>query len=110
MRMMLTPAGEARVAVCLETSRSCLRTLRYCLKWGGPLSESDQLLSLLDCAQACGALADALRDGRDAAPWLAGCAEACERCARACDRFSDLELRECAQMCRYCAPVCRRDL
>lgn len=91
-----------------ETAKCCLRTLRYCLKWGGPLAESEPLLALLDCAQACRALADAAADGLEPAPWLQACAAACERCALACDPFDDLELRECAQLCRFCAPVCRR--
>lgn len=107
----MTPEGESRAAAAVETSRACLRTLRYCLRWGGALAESDQLLALLDCAQACQKLAERAREGADdLVVWLEGCAEACERCARKCDRFDDLELRECAQMCRYCAPVCRRPL
>lgn len=105
---MSTPAAEARAEVCLETSRMCLRTLRYCLRWGGALAESDQLLALLDCAQACQTLAERSRAGSASVLMLERGGQACERCALACDRFDDLELRECAQLCRYCAPVCRR--
>src|SRR5262245_34498980 len=108
MEAMITPQDEERRAMGLETARTCLRTLSYCLRWGGALADSDQLLTLLDCAQVCQGLADRLGRGEAPGAWLEGCAQACERCARACGRYDDLELRECAEVCRYCAPTCRR--
>lgn len=98
----------ALLEVCVETADACLRTLTYCLRWGGALGESAHLLALLDCAQWCRRAAEGLAGGPAEPSLLTRCAESCERCARSCDVFDDLETRECAELCRYCAPACRR--
>lgn len=102
---------EARsdcLEACSEAARTCLRTVTYCLRWGGPLSDCAHLLTLLGCAQACRRAAEELAKGGTAAELLLACARTCDECARACERFDDLELRECSALCRCCAPICRR--
>lgn len=87
----------------------CIETIQHCLRMGGAHTEAQHLAILLDCAETCHLTEDSmLRDSSLAAMLSATCADACNVCARECERFpGDAQMMACADRCRSCAQACR---
>jgi hypothetical protein len=95
---------------CQECARTCLETARHCLEMGGEHAAAEHITTLLDCAEICRTSANFMARGSDMHGAICGvCADACIRCAEACERFPDDEvMRKCAEICRRCAESCQR--
>jgi hypothetical protein len=94
---------------CSNCHAACLETVIYCLQQGGEHAEEAHIRLLLDCAEICQTSANfMLRNSPLHGITCAACAEICERCAAACERFGDdRQMAACAAMCRRCAESCR---
>lgn len=95
---------------CQECARTCLETARHCLEMGGEHAAAEHITTLLDCAEICQTSANFMSRGSQMQGAVCGvCADACIRCAEACERFPDDEvMRKCAEICRRCAESCQR--
>lgn len=107
-----TPTREMQAGIdeCTGCHAVCLQTVRHCLEMGGPHAAAEHIITLLDCAEACRASANAMlvgspRHGRVCAL----CAEACRACEESCRRFgNDATMKQCADTCQRCAESCER--
>jgi len=94
---------------CKDCHDICVDTAAYCLKMGGHHAAAKHMRLLLDCAQVCTTSEDyMLRDSAFYAQLCGVCADVCDGCAAACDRFSgDQQMEECVSACENCADACR---
>ena len=94
---------------CTSCHDICLQTVNYCLAMGGEHSTPEHIRLLLDCAEICQTSANfMLRSSELHGVTCAACAEICDRCAAACERFEGDEIMQaCAEACRGCAQSCR---
>ena len=89
--------------MCLETANHVANAVRS----AAPV----QLIALLnDCAEICQSTANSMIRTSVLHPILCrACAEACERCARECEKQTgDRQLTLCVAACRRCASSCRQ--
>ena len=65
-----------------------------------------------DCGDVCGAAAGIVsRHGPFANLICHACAEACDRCDKACERYpEDNHMKACSEECRRCEKACREML
>ena len=102
-----TPECAAECAECQQVCDSCAA---HCLMLvaDGQKEHQQTLQTCLDCAEICAA-ADRVvaRGGPFSDVICRACAEACARCAAACEKFPDDEhMARCAKECRKCQQAC----
>lgn len=105
------PMSEC-AAACAKCQQACDSCAAHCLSLldEGKKAHAQTLQTCLDCAEICAA-ADRIvaRGGPFSEIICRACADACVRCAEACERFTDDEhMAECAKECRQCANACQR--
>ena len=99
---------------CIDECQSCLaiclESVTHCLQQGGKHAEANHIRTLLDCVEACQASANFMLRGSPLHARVCGvCADACDACARECERFDDDPMMQrCAEECRRCAESCRQ--
>jgi hypothetical protein len=103
-------AANDCAAACADCQRSCDSCAEHCLKLvaEGNKRHQQTLQTCLDCAEICAA-ADRIvsRSGPFSDTICRACAEACKRCATACEQFPDDEhMAQCANECGKCQRAC----
>jgi hypothetical protein len=95
-------------AICMETQRILLDTVRHCLDMGGKRAKIQRLKLFFRTASMCQATIEISRKSSNLFYLSCGaCARLCDDCANDCDLFpDDADLRKCAETCRRCAECC----
>lgn len=105
------PMLQACAKACSDCQRMCDMCATHCahLLADGKKEHLTTLGTCRDCADFCATAAQiAARGGPFAALICGPCAEACARCAVACEKFPDDEhMKLCAQECRKCEKACK---
>lgn len=101
-------------AACAGCQMACDSCAAHCLGLleEGKKAHAETLQTCLDCAEVCAA-ADRIvaRGGPFSEIICRACADACARCAEACEKFPDDEhMADCAKECRKCATACQQML
>lgn len=94
---------------CIDTNRTCLETIAYCLQRGGAHSNESHIRLLHDCVEICQTSADFMIRSSTFYPQICGSCEAiCKATADACEQVvhGDKMMQECADICRRCAESC----
>jgi len=76
----------------------------------GKKEHRTSLESCLDCAAFCSVAASIVsRRGPMSDTICKSCAEACDRCAKECEKHAahDAEMKHCGEECRRCEKACR---
>jgi hypothetical protein len=106
--------GHACAAACGVCQQSCDSCATYCaeLLAAGEKDHLNTLRTCQDCASICTAAAQIVSRGGPFADLIcSGCAEACARCAKACEKWPrDEYMKHCAEECRRCEKECREML
>ncbi len=96
---------------CSRCQKECDVCAHYCIKLvaEGKKDHVRTLRTCQDCANVCATAAQIVaRQGPFAGLICRACAEACARCGKACEQFSDdPHMRRCAEECRRCEHACR---
>src|SRR5262245_8844096 len=106
-------AKDQRLLDCIESCKDCLEicmtTVDYCLQQGGTHAMAGHLRLLQNCADICEGSMKFMLRGSNLYKKLCGfCAEVCDGCADACERFTgDQQMHACASACRSCSGACR---
>jgi hypothetical protein len=99
---------------CSDCQRECDACAVHCTQElaAGNKDHMATQATCLDCANFCAAAAQiSARGGTFADLICESCAEACSRCAAACEKLPDDErMKECARQCRHCEAACRKML
>lgn len=95
---------------CIRASRfcysTCLDTVAYCVRKGDDYCDESVLRALLAAAELCWRTSESLTESRAAE--ALECAEACDRAAETCRRFTgDPQFEACADALARCADACR---
>ncbi|GAB63464.1 MAG: four-helix bundle copper-binding protein [Candidatus Jettenia sp.] len=94
---------------CLDCYQICKTTLSYCLQKGGKHAEANHINLLADCAEICQTSAAFMLRNSERHGWVCDvCADICNECARDCEKFDDMTMKECAEACRRCADICKQ--
>ena len=93
---------------CRDCQRICMLTITHCFAQGGEMCEATHIRLLMDCAEICQASANFMLRASDLHPYTcAVCAQVCEQCKAACERYGDSQqMRLCADACQRCADSC----
>jgi len=95
---------------CAACQRVCDSCAAHCLGLvaEGKKEHQQTLQTCLDCAEICAAANRIVsRSGPFSDTICRACAEACDRCAKACEQFpSDEYMAQCAKECRTCQKAC----
>ena len=106
--------GDPCAAACGACQRSCDSCATHCadLLAAGEKVHLETLRTCQDCATICASAAQIVaRSGPFADLICTGCAEACSRCAKACEQHpADEHMKACAEECRRCEKECREML
>jgi hypothetical protein len=106
--------GLACAAACSDCQRSCDGCATHCahLLFEGQKAHFATLATCQDCATVCAAASQIVaRGGPFSHVICTACADACERCAKECEKFpGDMHMKACAQECRKCEKACREML
>jgi hypothetical protein len=109
-KVMFRKCAEA----CHRCQRECISCGHHCaeLVAEGKRDHLKTLRSCQDCATICAAAAQIVsREGPYSGIMCKACAEACDKCERACREFrEDRHMKECAEECRHCEKECREML
>jgi len=96
---------------CSDCQRACDMCATHCshLLADGKKEHAVTLATCQDCADFCVAAAQIVsRGGPFASLVCEGCAEACAKCAKQCEKFpDDKHMKMCADECRRCEKACR---
>jgi hypothetical protein len=96
---------------CADCARECESCAAHCAKQleAGRKEHAQTLASCLDCATICSAAASIVaRSGPFAAVICKACIDACNLCAKECEKFpDDKHMKECAEACRKCEKECK---
>jgi hypothetical protein len=99
---------------CNDCQRICDACATHCahLIAQGKKEHVKTLQTCRDCADFCSAAAEIVaRNGPFADLICKSCAEACNRCGKACDEFKDDDMmRKCAEECFRCEKACQEML
>jgi len=90
---------------CRDCHRICMLTLTHCFAQGGEMGDATHIRLLMDCAEMCQTSANFMLRASDLHAYTcAVCAQVCEQCRAACERFSDSQqMRLCADASQRCA-------
>lgn len=94
---------------CLDSHRSCLETVAYCLQVGGEHTNSAFINLLMDCATICAANANfMIRNSTFHSQTCGICAAICNACAAACQKLGpdDPVLQQCESICGRSGESC----
>jgi hypothetical protein len=93
---------------CRDCHRICMLTITHCFARGDERCEAAHIRLLMDCAEICQTSANFMLRASELHPYTcAVCAQVCEQCKSACERFPDDEqMRLCADACQRCADSC----
>ncbi|NBW75813.1 MAG: four-helix bundle copper-binding protein [Sphingomonadaceae bacterium] len=105
---MAMPMKEC-IDLCTASHAMCLETASHVATSSRSPSPAPLLALLSDCAEICQTTANSmLRRSALHTILCRACAEACDQCARECERWrDDRQLTLCAETCRRCAEACR---
>jgi hypothetical protein len=96
---------------CSDCQRSCDSCARHCahLVAEGKKEHLKTLGTCVDCANVCATAAQIVaRQGQFSDLICKACAQACERCGKACAQYpDDRHMKACAEECRRCEQACR---
>jgi hypothetical protein len=96
---------------CTDCGRECDSCAAHCadLLAQGQKQHVKTLQTCEDCATTCYAAARIVaRKGPFSKTICEACAEACQRCGKACEQFpDDPHMKRCAEQCRRCEKACR---
>ncbi len=108
MVMELRPMVERCNEVSSECVTICSETLEYCLQKGGAYAEGSHIQTLRDCIDLCRTDGELMVRGSGLTENTCSLsAEACGRCAEACEAFpDDPRMQACVEVCRQCATAC----
>lgn len=98
---------------CDECKRICDACARHCVMQvaEGKKEHLRTVQTCQDCASFCATASCIMaRQGPFAGLICQGCAEACNRCGKECERFNDPMMKDCARECRECEKACREML
>ena len=87
---------------CLDSHRSCLETISYCLQVGGEHKNAAFINLLTDCAAICAINANfIIRNSTYQSQTCGICAAICVACAEACQKLGpdDPIMQQCAAIC-----------
>jgi len=109
-----TEAFQECAKACSDCQRACDSCSTHCAHQlrAGNTEHMATLSSCLDCADFCATAAQITARGGPFVDLICeGCADACARCAKACEAFPDDEhMTACAKECRACEKACREML
>ena len=105
---MTTHDMQQCIQYCRDCQRICMLTMTHCFAQGGEMCEATHIRLLMDCAEMCQTSANFMLRASDLHPYTcAVCAQVCEQCKAACERFPDSQqMRLCADACQRCADSC----
>jgi len=107
-------AFDGCAKACSDCQRACDSCATHCASMvaEGKKDHLTTLRTCQDCATHCGAAACiTARKGPFADLICTACAEACARCGKECDKFSDdKNMKMCADECHKCEKACREML
>ncbi|WP_338473215.1 four-helix bundle copper-binding protein [Niallia sp. XMNu-256] len=96
---------------CLDACNLCIQACNECfdLCCTSPKEEYANCLKILrDCSDICALVSQMIsRNSVNAKLISSFCANICDACAKACEKFDDPIWRKCAEICRQCADACR---
>ena len=102
---------EACAKACSDCQRECASCSAHCASMlsQGKSQHLQTLQTCADCAEICAVTASIVaRDGPFTQIMLQACADACARCAEACEKFpDDAHMKRCAEECRRCEQACK---
>ena len=102
---------QACAKACSDCQRMCDMCGTHCaLKVrDGEKAHLTTLQTCQDCATICAAASQIVaRSGPFSDSICKSCAEACDRCAKACEKFpDDKHMKACTEECRKCEKACR---
>jgi hypothetical protein len=97
------------IDLCTASHRTCLDTSASLTQRADTPSLRRLTLLLSDCAELCSTTANSMSRGSPLHPMICrACAEACEFCAKECQRQGTDELKSCADTCLKCAAGCQK--
>jgi hypothetical protein len=104
-------AAESCAKACNDCQRACDMCATHCanLLAQGKKDHVQTLQTCQDCATVCTAAAGiTARTGPFMDSICKSCAEACSRCSKACDKYSDdPHMKKCADECKACEKACK---
>lgn len=116
----ITPAGDHHhdlndkcARACNDCQRICDACSTHCAKLvaNGKKDHLTTLRTCQDCATHCSAAATIVsRNGPFSDLICTACAEACQKCGKACEKFDDKMMKQCAEECFKCEKACREML
>jgi hypothetical protein len=96
---------------CADCARECDSCATHCATMiaEGHKPHLTTLRTCQDCATTCYAAAAIVsRKGPFSRTICEACADACQRCGKACEQFpDDPKMKKCAEECRRCEKACR---
>jgi hypothetical protein len=105
---------DACAKACGDCQRECDSCAAHCAQLiaDGKKEHLTTLQTCQDCAAHCSAAASiTARKGPFSDLICTACAEACNRCGKACEKFkSDEHMKRCAEECVKCEKACREML
>jgi hypothetical protein len=106
---MAMPMQEC-IDLCAASHVMCLETANYAADADRSIAPVQLIALLSDCAEICQSTANSMvRKSALHTTLCRACADACDICARECERQSgDRQLALCAATCRRCAASCRQ--
>jgi hypothetical protein len=105
-------AFEACAKACSDCQRACDSCASHCAHevHAGNAEHMPTLSTCLDCADFCATASRISARGGVFADLICGaCADACDRCAKECEKMThDEHMAMCAKQCRDCEAACRK--
>jgi len=98
----------ASIQSCWHARNTCQDTLyNRCLEMGGRHMEERHVKLMVDCIAICQTTADCMtRHSSMFDAISSACAKVCEATAESCERIGGAEMIRCAEACRRCAKAC----
>jgi hypothetical protein len=109
----LSDAHEECAEACNDCQVKCDACATHCAEQlaAGHKEYLTTLNTCRDCADFCSTAAQIVaRSGPFAGLICKGCADACQRCGKECDKFDHKMMQDCAKECFLCEKACREML
>lgn len=103
--LLFTPAAIAKDADCSQCAKTCDATVKAISKKGDKYASVAKLMQ--DCSKIC-KLSDDMHGSQFEKQVASLCAEACNKCAAACEELKDKSLQSCIDECRKCETSCKK--